>query len=50
VSLGLGPAPDPEGVIEDVRALIGDAAPAAAQTFTSAPVSSECRPWFVEPE
>jgi hypothetical protein len=50
VSLGVGPAPDPDGVIEDIRELIGSAPPVAAQTFTSAPVSSECRPWLVEPE
>jgi hypothetical protein len=49
VSMGIGPTPDPKGLIADLRDLIGDRAPVAAQTFTSAPVSSECRPWFMVP-
>jgi hypothetical protein len=49
VSLGVGPSPDPDGLIGDLRELIGTTAPVAAQTFTSAPVSSECAPWLMEP-
>lgn len=49
VSLGLGPAPDPQGLMRDLRELIGEHTPVAAQTFTSAPVSSECRPFYTEP-
>jgi Acetoacetate decarboxylase (ADC) len=49
VSLGLGPSPDPRGVIGDLRELIGGAPPVAAQTFTSPPVASECRGWFPVP-
>ena len=49
VSLGIGPQPDPQGLIRDLKGLIGDRSPVAAQTFTSQPVSSECRPWFVVP-
>jgi hypothetical protein len=48
VSLGLGPAPDPEGLLDDLRALMGSSPPVAAQTFSSAPVASECRGWFPE--
>ena len=49
VSLGLGPAPDPKGLIADLRELIGSEPPVAAQTFTSAPVASECRGVFQVP-
>jgi hypothetical protein len=49
VSLGLGPAADPKGLLKDLRSLIGTSAPVAAQTFTSAPVASECRGWFPVP-
>ena len=49
VSLGLGPSPDPEGFLDDLRGLIGSRAPYAAQTFTSAPVASECRGSFPVP-
>ena len=49
VSLGMGPSPDHEGLIEDLQALIGSTSPIAAQSFTSAPVSSECRPFLMEP-
>ena len=49
VSLGLGPSPDPEGLLADLGALIGGEAPLAAQTFTSPPVASECRGWFPVP-
>lgn len=49
VSLGVGESPDPDGLIHDLRELIGTTAPVAAQTFTSAPVSSECAPWLMEP-
>ena len=49
VSLGLGPSPDPEGLLDDIRALIGTRAPYAAQSFTSAPVASECRGSFPVP-
>ena len=49
VSLGLGPSPDPQGFMADLRELIGSSAPVAAQTFTSAPVASECRGWFTVP-
>jgi hypothetical protein len=49
VSLGLGPAPDPEGLLGDLRELIGTEPPLAAQSFTSPPVASECRGWFPVP-
>jgi hypothetical protein len=49
VSLGYGPAPDPEGFARDLQALVGSEPPLAAQTFTSAPVASECRGWFPVP-
>jgi hypothetical protein len=49
VSLGYGPSPDPDGLADDLRALMGSAAPVAAQTFASQPVSSECRGWFQVP-
>ena len=49
VSMGIGPTPDPKGFIADLRDLIGGEPPVAAQTFTSQPVSSECRPWYVVP-
>jgi hypothetical protein len=49
VSLGLGPTPDPQNLVRDLRELIGSHGPIAAQTFTSAPVSSECRPFYTEP-
>ena len=49
VSLGLGPTPDPEGLIADLRELIGSEPPCAAQSFTSAPVASECRGVFPVP-
>ena len=49
ISLGVGPAPDPHGFLDDLRALVGTRAPIAAQTFTSAPVASECRGTFPVP-
>jgi hypothetical protein len=49
VSLGYGPSPDPQGLLADLQALVGSATPVAAQVFTSAPVSSECRGWFPVP-
>jgi len=49
VSLGYGPTPDPQGLLDDLRALVGSHTPVAAQIFTSAPVSSECRGWFPVP-
>lgn len=50
ISMGIGPQPDKQGLIRDLRDLIGERPPVAAQTFTSQPVSSECRPWFVVPQ
>ena len=49
VSLGVGPSPDPQGLLADLRELIGSTAPIATQTFTSAPVASECRGWLTVP-
>jgi hypothetical protein len=49
VSLGFGPTPDPQGLMEDLKQLVGSEAPVAAQTFDSPPVASECRGWFPVP-
>ena len=44
-----GTEPDRSKTLEDLRLLIGDAQPIAAQVFTSPPVSAESRPWFQVP-
>jgi hypothetical protein len=48
-TITLGDQPDPSGTLDDVKTLIGDAQPLAAQIFTSAPVSAESRGWFPVP-
>ena len=48
-TITLGDSPDPSGTLDDVKTLIGDAQPVAAQIFTSAPVSAESRGWFPRP-
>jgi hypothetical protein len=47
--LTIGTDPDPSGTTDDLKALIGDSQPVAAQVFTSAPVSAESRGWFPVP-
>jgi hypothetical protein len=47
--LTLGTEPDPKGVIADLKLLIGDTQPVAAQVYTSAPVSAESRGFFPQP-
>jgi hypothetical protein len=47
--LTLGTDPDPSGTVDDLKLLIGDTQPIAAQVYTSAPVSAESRGWFVVP-
>lgn len=44
--LRMGPSIDHHRLHEDVRTIIGTQAPLAAQTFTSAPVSSESQAWL----
>lgn len=46
VELTLGPSYDRHGTRRDVADIIGSTPPIAAQVFTSAPVSSECRGFF----
>jgi Acetoacetate decarboxylase (ADC) len=45
----LGTAPDPTHTLRDVKALIGDSQPIAAQVYTSPPVSAESRGWYQVP-
>jgi len=47
--LELGTEPDDQGVIADLKLLIGDAQPIAAQVYTSSPVSAESRGFFLAP-
>ena len=47
--LTLGTEPDTSGTIADLKQLIGDSQPIAAQVYTSAPVSAESRGWFLLP-
>jgi hypothetical protein len=48
-TITLGQVRDPSGTLDDVKSLIGDSQPLAAQVFTSAPVSAESRGWFPVP-
>jgi hypothetical protein len=48
-SITLGTDADPTGTLDDVRLLIGDAQPIAAQVFTTPPVSAESRGWYPVP-
>ena len=50
VKLTLGTQIDHRGLYRDVRDVIGHRAPIAAQTFSSAPVSSESQAWFESPD
>jgi hypothetical protein len=50
VDLTMGPAIDHHRLHEDVRTVIGTQAPLAAQTFASAPVSSESQAWLEFPD
>lgn len=45
----LGVEADRTGTLHDVRALIGDAQPLAAQVYASPPVSAESRGWYQVP-
>jgi hypothetical protein len=45
----MGPSIDHHRLHQDVRTIIGTQAPLAAQTFTSAPVSSESQAWLEYP-
>jgi hypothetical protein len=47
--LTLGTEPDPTGTLDDLKLLIGDAQPVAAQVYTSPPVSAESRGWYPVP-
>jgi hypothetical protein len=49
-NLTLGTQPDDQGVIADLKLLIGDSQPYAAQVFTSSPVSAESRGFFPIPQ
>lgn len=49
VKLHLGPSVDHHRLHQDVQELIGSTPPVAAQTFTSAPVSSEGQAWLEAP-
>jgi hypothetical protein len=49
VKLHLGPSFDKYRLRQDVQALIGTTPPLAAQTFASAPVSSEAQAWLEAP-
>src|SRR5262249_54674483 len=49
VELTLGPSIDHHRLHEDVRSVIGTQPPLAAQTFSSAPVSSESQAWLEYP-
>lgn len=48
--LTMGPSIDHHRLHEDVRTVIGTQAPLAAQTFSSAPVSSESQAWLEYPD
>lgn len=50
ITLTMGPSIDHYRLHEDVRNVIGTRAPLAAQTFTSAPVSSESQAWLEFPD
>ena len=50
VKLHLGPSIDKHRLRQDVQSLIGTTPPIAAQTFTSAPVSSEAQAWLEDPD
>lgn len=45
----LGTDPDPTGTLDDIRLLIGDSQPLAAQVFSSQPVAAESRGWYQVP-
>lgn len=49
VNLHLGPSIDRHRLRQDVQTLIGTTPPIAAQTFASAPVSSEAQAWLEDP-
>jgi hypothetical protein len=49
VKLHLGPSIDKYRLRQDVQSLIGTTLPIAAQTFASAPVSSEAQAWLEDP-
>ena len=50
VTLHLGPSIDHHRLRQDVQSLIGTTPPIAAQTFQSAPVSSEAQAWLESPD
>jgi hypothetical protein len=50
VTLRLGPSIDKHRLRQDIQTLIGTTPPIAAQTFTSAPVSSEAEAWLEFPD
>ncbi|HEX8974909.1 MAG TPA: hypothetical protein VF781_00220 [Solirubrobacteraceae bacterium] len=45
----LGTEVDPTGTIADLKALVGNTQPLAAQVYTSPPVSAESRGWYPVP-
>ncbi len=49
VKLHLGPSIDKHRLRQDVQTVIGTTLPIAAQTFASAPVSSEAQAWLEDP-
>ncbi len=49
VKLHLGPSIDKHRLRQDVQSLIGTTLPIAAQTYSSAPVSSEAQAWLEDP-
>jgi hypothetical protein len=49
VKLHIGPSIDKHRLRQDVQSLIGTTLPIAAQTFSSAPVSSEAQAWLEDP-
>ena len=48
-TITLGTEPDPSGTIDDLRALVGDAQPIAAQVYTTPPAAAESRGWLPVP-
>ena len=50
VTLRLGPSIDKHRLRQDIQTVIGTTPPIAAQTFTSAPVSSEAQAWLEFPD
>ena len=50
VNLRLGPSIDKHRLRQDIQTLIGTTPPIAAQTFASAPVSSEAQAWLEYPD